>query len=141
MPNSRLSNLTVEEAHSSLKQFDCLKPDVVVDRDRLRQALLLVAAQSDYQILGICAETFAQGCQALQDYASALGYALSLNLSRIEGSTYIKFNPRLDSCYVDAYTGAYRGVLVSCQSDDTAGINEMYGHLPLNLFAESERKD
>ncbi|MDP5017066.1 MAG: DUF1824 family protein, partial [Dolichospermum sp.] len=28
----------------------------------------------------------------------------------------------------------HRGVLVSCQSYQEGGVNEMYGHLPLDLF-------
>ncbi|HEY9640702.1 MAG TPA: DUF1824 family protein, partial [Coleofasciculaceae cyanobacterium] len=111
-----------------------------IEYNRLRQALLLVVDQSDYQILGICSATFAQGCQALRAYAQALGYPLSSNLQAIDGAIYIKFNPRLESCYVDAYNGAYRGVLVACQSDNAAGINEMYGHLPLDLFEEPENR-
>ncbi|HEY9658957.1 MAG TPA: DUF1824 family protein [Allocoleopsis sp.] len=48
----------------------------------------------------------------------------------------MKFNPNASSCYADSYTGEHRGVLVSCQSADD-GINEMYGHLPLDLFLAS----
>jgi hypothetical protein len=37
-------------------------------------------------------------------------------------------------CYLDSYAGHHRGVLVSCQSYQEGGVNEMYGHLPLDLF-------
>jgi Domain of unknown function (DUF1824) len=138
MLKSNLSTLTPEEAHRILKQFDNSKQNVEIEYDRLSQALLIAVDQSNYQILGICAETFAQGYRALQDYTQALGYALNQPLHPIDGSVYIKFNPKLGSCYVDSYTGEYRGVLVSCQSDDASGMNEMYGHLPLNLFEDTE---
>jgi len=139
--------LTVEEAHRILKQFDGLgqqqRQTVEVDRadpenqlvkERLRQALAIAARHSDYQILGICSDTLAEGCQALRSYAEALGYSPNLDLQAIEGSAYIKFNPQLDSCYAEFYGGHHRGVLVSCQSAAALGLNEMYGHLPLDLF-------
>lgn len=136
MPFSNSSLLTLEQAHQLLKRFDCLKPtsDITpAERDALQQALHRVASHSDYQILGICAETLAQAVQALETYATALGYDVVPNLPAIDGAVYVKFNPKAGSCYTDSYAGAYRGVLVSCQSADE-GINEMYGHLPLDLF-------
>ncbi|HEY9629059.1 MAG TPA: DUF1824 family protein [Coleofasciculaceae cyanobacterium] len=144
MIDSNLSTLSLEAAHKMLKQFEgqeqgqaaeeALKDEAV--RQRLRQAVAIAASHSDYQILGICSDTWAEGCQALRSYAEALGYLSDLNmpLQPIEGAVYIKFNPQLGSCYTDAYSGHHRGVLVSCQSAAAPGINEMYGHLPLDLF-------
>lgn len=140
--------LTLEQAHNHLKQFDCveqtphnkrddIKPpssDASLERKQLQQALLQVANHSDYQMLGICADSFAQGRQALETYATALGYTQIPALEPIAGPVYIKFNPRSGGCYVDSYVGVHRGVLVSCQSAEDSGINEMYGHLPLDLF-------
>jgi Domain of unknown function (DUF1824) len=130
--------LTVGEASTLLKQFNCQHPDAeaIADPERLRQALLLVAQHSDYQILGICADTFLQAWNALEHYAKALGYSPDAELSPLEGAVYLKFNPNSGICYVDAYTGAYRGVLVACQSAYDSGINDMYGHLPLDLFKD-----
>lgn len=128
----------VQDAHFRLKQFDCLKPPLSIaptDRSQLRQALLQVADRSDYQMLGICADSLKQGQQALQTYAKALGYAVDCQPEAIDGPVYLKFNPKAGSCYASPYIGEHRGVLVSCQSADEAGINEMYGHLPLDLFA------
>lgn len=139
MPLSDSSAITLEQAHQLLKRFDCLKPATPIsssEREFLQQALHLVASHSDYQILGICADTFAQAVQALKTYATALGYDVTIDLPAIEGAVYLKFNPNASSCYADSYTGEHRGVLVSCQSADD-GINEMYGHLPLDLFVES----
>lgn len=137
MPDSDL--LTVEQAHQLLKQFDCLQSepklaDTYDQRDRLQQALLQMASQSDHHMLGICADTFAQGYQTLQAYAQALGHSLDADIQPIEGAVYFKFNPKLGSCYVAPYSGEHRGVLIACQSTADTGINEMYGHLPLDLF-------
>jgi hypothetical protein len=131
---------SLEESHRLLKQFDCLHPATSLttsDRNQLQQALLQVASQSEYQMLGICAETFAEAQQALMTYATALGYCLNTELEAIEGPVYIKFNPKSGGCYANPYVGDHRGVLVSCQSAYETGLNEMYGHLPLDLFADS----
>jgi hypothetical protein len=128
--------LDLDTVHRILKQFGTLKPgsEEAIDRDIIQQALLLAASQSDYQMLGVCADTLEQGIRALEGYAKALGYSPNLDLEPIEGSVYIKFNPNSDKCYVSPYDGEHRGVLVSCQSADDADLNEMYGHLPLDLF-------
>ncbi|MCU0570618.1 MAG: DUF1824 family protein [Oculatellaceae cyanobacterium Prado106] len=131
-------SLTREAAHQTLKRFDCLNPATVLteeERSQLRQSLLVVADESEYQMLGICAETAAEGCQALETYARALGYTADPP-EAIAGSVYIKFNPISGKCYISDYPGEHRGVLVSCQSSEADGINEMYGHLPLNLFVD-----
>jgi hypothetical protein len=127
--------LNLSEAKALLKQFDCQNCDSgAIAPESIREALLLVAKHSDYQILGICADSFAQACSALQQYAKALGYDPNLDLAPIEGAVYLKFNPNSRLCYADSYIGEYRGVLVACQSADDSGINDMYGHLPLDLF-------
>lgn len=138
MSVQNLSNLTVQEAHKILKVFDCLKIDSsedAPDKESIRQALLLVTELSDNQILGVCADTTEQGIQALKTYATALGYEVNKDLAPIDGSVYIKFNPKTNLCYLNPYIGEHRGVLVSCQSANEDGINEMYGHLPLDLFS------
>ncbi len=130
-------NLTVQEAHKILKAFDCLDSKSVESAPSqavVRQALLLTSSRSDYQILGICATTAAEGILALKTYAEALGYQAPLDKSSIAGPVYIKFNPIKGLCYVDSYSGNHRGVLVSCQSSQAGGINELYGHLPIDLF-------
>ncbi|HEY9904636.1 MAG TPA: DUF1824 family protein, partial [Candidatus Sericytochromatia bacterium] len=75
-----------------------------------------------------------QGLLALKTYAKALGYEPNLDLASIDGPVYIKFNPNIGLCYLDSYTGTHRGVLVSYQSSEQGEINDMYGHLPLDLF-------
>ena len=128
--------LDLETAHRILKQFGTLKPgfEEPVDRDSIQQALLLAASQSDYQMLGVCSDTLEQGLRALECYAKALRYSPDLDLEPVEGSVYIKFNPNSAKCYASPYDGEHRGVLVSCQSANDTDLNEMYGHLPLDLF-------
>lgn len=130
------TNLTVKEAHNILKAFDCTKNNTASTTNKalIREALLLTTDFSDYEILGICADTAEQGMLALKSYADALGYEPNLNIGAIAGPIYIKFNPKTNLCYIDSYQGNHRGVLVSCQSAYDGGINEMYGHLPLDLF-------
>ena len=137
MSTQNSTNLTVEEAQKLLKPFNCIEGKSVnseAEKALLRQALLLLAERSDYQILGICADTVAQGLAALKTYSEALGYKPDLDLATVEGSVYIKFNPKKGLCYLESYTGSHRGVLVSYQSSYEGQINDMYGHLPLDLF-------
>ncbi|XHX80358.1 MAG: DUF1824 family protein [Stenomitos frigidus ULC029] len=130
-------NLTLNAAQSILNQFVCLdrSPAFVMPQALLvRQALLLVAAHSDYQILGICADTIAQATTALKRYLRALGYKAMPEMPTLDGPVYIKFNPNRDRCHVTPYNGTHRGVLVSCQSASESDVNETFGHLPLDLF-------
>ncbi len=140
MSTQKSTNLTIEEAQKVLKNFSCLETNTVTSAEKalIREALLLITSCSDYQILGICADTTAQGLLALKTYAAALGYEAKLDLTPVAGSVYIKFNPQTGLCYLDSYSGKHRGVLVSCQSSQYDSINEMYGHLPIDLFEPSE---
>jgi hypothetical protein len=136
MPTLNSENLTLEAAQALLKQFLCVEPSasVTLDLALVRQALLLVAAHSDYQILGVCAESIDQATTALETYLRALGYDGTPEISPLEGVVYVKFNPQRDRCHVAPYDGPYRGVLVSCQSANEGDVNETFGHLPLDLF-------
>lgn len=122
-----------------LRQIDCLTSLEAVpieERVPIRAAVRQVAAASDYQMLGICADSWASGKQALASYAAVLGYTPHLDSLPIEGPVYIKFNPKTGLCYASAYSGPYRGVLISCQSEEETDVNEMFGHLPLDLFQD-----
>ncbi|NEP14895.1 MAG: DUF1824 family protein [Symploca sp. SIO2C1] len=137
MSTQNSTHLTIQEAQELLKPFNCIENKSInseSEKALIRQALLVLIEHSDYQILGICADTAAQGLSALKTYSEALGYQPNLELELIDGSVYIKFNPNSGLCYIDSYTGTHRGVLVSYQSAYPDGINDMYGHLPLNLF-------
>ena len=141
MSTRNKSNLTVKEAEKILADCSCMDTksvDSESEKVLLRQALLLIASCSDYQILGICADTTDQGLLALKTYSDALGYEATDDLTPVEGSVYIKFNPKTGLCYLDSYSGKYRGVLVSCQSLQDESINGTYGHLPLDLFVSAK---
>lgn len=128
-------NLTVQEARLILGAFNTSSQTPEAPNNALtRQALLLLAQHSDYQILGVCADTPGQGSLALKTYAAALGYEATPDINSVAGSVYIKFNPRTGLCQLDSRPGKYRGVLVAYQSSQPEGINELYGHLPLDLF-------
>lgn len=125
-------------AHILLKQWDCMvqSPPSDAEQDAIRKALIVLTQYSDYQILGICADSASQAIQALKDYSIALGIPVPQSWpEQPAGATYLKLNPKLGRCYVDSYTGDHRGVLISYQSAYDGGINEMYGHLPLDLFS------
>lgn len=141
MSTQNSTNLTIQDAQKLLKLFNCLEPKSVnseSEKALIREAILLLAKHSDYQILGICADTAEQGLLALKTYSQALGYKPNLDLASVDNSIYIKFNPNTGLCYLESYTGAYRGVLVSYQSSEEGEINEMYGHFPLDLFLLNE---
>ncbi len=137
MSTSNPQNLTAEEAKKLLNKFNCLDIAPILNSSEkvvIRNALILITKLTDYQILGICADTAEEGILAMKTYSLALGYEPPNNLSTPEGPVYIKLNGKNGLCYLDSYDGHHRGVLVSCQSYDEDGINEMYGHLPLDLF-------
>ena len=133
------TDLTAAAAQKVLKDFslDTLV-ESAAEKALVRQALLMIADLSDYQNLGVCADTAEQGFSALASYLEALGYKVTLDRAlspSVAGAVYLKFNTKRESYYLDSYTGQYRGVLVSCQSSDYEEINGTYGHLPLDLFA------
>lgn len=132
-------NLTLEAAQDVLRQFLSVERSSTPAATRVRQSLLLVAAHSDYQIFGICADTIHQATTALEAYLIALGYKATPEIPALEGSVYVKFNPERDRCHAAPYTGTHRGVLVSCQSAYAGDVNETFGHLPLDLFDEADR--
>ncbi|MBW4627726.1 MAG: DUF1824 family protein [Brasilonema octagenarum HA4186-MV1] len=137
MSSNNQSNLTIQDAKKILNKFNCvdIPPNLKPSEKTLTcQALVLLAKISDYQILGICAETSEEGILAMKTYSYAFGYEPPSNLPEIEGPVYIKLNGKNGICHLDSYSGHHRGVLVSCQSYSQSGINEMYGHLPLDLF-------
>lgn len=138
------NHLTVADALKLLKLFsgtETKSVDSEAQKLQLREALLLIVNLSDYQNLGICAETPAQAFDALASYLQAFGYQIPSDRAEIPSHSnpaYLKFNSQKMSYYLDEYTGKYRGVLVSCQSSDSEELNGTYGHLPFDLFAAAE---
>lgn len=135
--------LAIAEAEKILKEYSCLQiktVDSISEKKTLQQALLTLAKNSDYQMLGVCADQLDAGKTALISYLQALGYTPNLPEqlvnNQIDGAIYIKFNGMKQTYHSDSYQGEYRGVLVSCQSSDPQMVNGTYGHLPLNLFID-----
>ncbi|VEP14993.1 conserved hypothetical protein [Hyella patelloides LEGE 07179] len=144
MSESEMNTLTIADAVKLLKIYGCdtenqdNSPTAI---KQLRKALLMVAQESEWENLGICADNLVQGLEALQSYLEALGYSYDFSQKdrkpeNLEESVYIKFNTRKMNYYADTYTGNSRGVLVAMQGDDEAIIGT-YGHFPLNLFNET----
>ncbi|NEQ38602.1 MAG: DUF1824 family protein [Okeania sp. SIO3I5] len=144
MSTQNIHNLTVSQAEKFLNEFTCQDIKVVESQEEkaiIRAAILLLANLSDYQMLGICANSTTEALYTLGSYLEGLGYNTTLmnesNLNSIPGSVYLKFNGMKESYIVEPYIGKYRGVLVSCQSAEEKGINGTYGYLPLDLFIEN----
>lgn len=139
---SSQNQLTVNEALTLLQEYSCVQMKVVEfesDHNLLRQAIKLVTSCADHENLGICADNLSQGLEALESYLKALGYTSQLEKLEIDLAAeskepvYIKFNTQTMSYYIDSYQGSYRGVLISCQSEDDTLVGT-YGHFPLDLF-------
>jgi Domain of unknown function (DUF1824) len=117
---------------------DCQEIAASEEGEQLRQALQVLQEATDYQMFGVCAESQASGLQALTGYArhfsTEIPAELLAALPAIAGPVYLKFNPRSGRLYVDTYTGSYRGVLISFQSDVADGYNGTHGHFPLDLL-------
>lgn len=134
------TSLDLKTAKEILNEYSCLQPktpETLEEKTRLQQALLLIARDCESENLGICADNASQGFSALSSYLQALGYKIAFgpeSIPKLETPVYIKFNTQRMAHWVDTYSGEYRGVLVSCQSEDDA-IAGTYGHLPLDLFA------
>jgi hypothetical protein len=135
---SPASRLTTPQAQAILAPFNCLTPksfDSPQEKQAVQQAVLYLAQITDNQILGILASSIAEAIATLQSYTQALGYSLpQTTLEDAEGAVYLKFNPRTNLCHSSPYPEQYRGVLIAFQSDHLDGVNELYGHLPLDLF-------
>lgn len=106
-----------------------------LSRESIYEALTLVLDGSEYQLLGICAQNYAEGASALQQYLAAFGYETTPTFADPGQPIYIKYNSKTETCYSKPYDGDHRGVIVSCQSSYDDDVNETFGHLPLDLFA------
>lgn len=102
----------------------------------VHQDLAVLNDLSDYQTLGVCAKTLAEGQQALESFLRGLGVNVKLDLPDRPGPVYIKFNTLKGAWYLDDYSGTTRGVLVTFHVDDAdlSEVNGTYGPFPLNLY-------
>jgi hypothetical protein len=133
--------MNIERAIALLETFNCAREDRQIEnaeeKENAQKAVTIIAAESDYQILGICADNFAEAIVSLQQYSQALSLPLAdIDVSPTPGVTYLKFNAKNGNLYAEAYLGNHRGVLISCQSFSETGLNGTFGHLPLDLFGD-----
>ena len=130
-------SVNLAETIQFLNQYDCLKDKAslgVSEKSQIIEALKQVQAKSDYQLFGILADDYEQAIAALKDYATAFEHPVPDSPEKLDGPIYLKYNPGTKLCYCDTYKGEHRGVLVSFQSDFEDGVNEMFGHFPVDLY-------
>jgi Domain of unknown function (DUF1824) len=124
-----------EQMLDLLRKYTSVKPrELKLNQNATRSAILWAAEHSDFQILGICADSCDQGQKVLNNYLKAFGSREKPKVPQESGPVYIKFNPKTGNCTCESYGGEHRGVLVACNSQYDDDIDEMFGHLPLDLF-------
>jgi hypothetical protein len=99
--------------------------------------LLWLNEMSEYQTLGICADSVAAAKAALKGYVAALSQPINLDLPEQTGAVYLKFNTLKNAWYLDGYSGKSRGVLVTYHTSEPEldSVNGTYGPFPLDLFS------
>ena len=83
---SQSSQPHTAEAKKILNKFNCLDIAPILkssEKALTRRALILITSLSDYQILGICADTAEEGILAMKTYSHAFGYEAPSNLPTI----------------------------------------------------------
>ena len=105
-------------------------------RQTIRADLLWLNEMSEYQTLGICADSITAAETALKSYVAALSQPINVDLPDQTGAVFIKFNTLKNAWYLDGYTGESRGVLVTYHTSEPEldKINGTYGPFPLDLF-------
>ncbi|MEM9947580.1 MAG: DUF1824 family protein [Cyanobacteria bacterium P01_D01_bin.36] len=109
----------------------------------VREALLWFNNISEYQTLGICADTISAAEPALKSYVAALSQPINVDLPMEQpGPVFLKFNTLKNAWYLDGYSGDARGVLVTYHTGeslngepDLEAVNGTYGPFPLDLFS------
>jgi hypothetical protein len=119
---------------SSLKIAPQLTPS---EADAVKQDLAQFDDWSEYQTLGVCAESLSAGQAALESFLKALGVSVTLDLPERSGPIFLKFNTLKGAWYLDDYSGDSRGVLITFHTsepeyDELVGT---YGPFPLDLFS------
>jgi hypothetical protein len=131
-------SMTTAQAQAVLAPFNCLETKTIeslAQKIAVQQAVLQLASVTDTHMFGILAEDWDRAIAALHSYAKAFGYEPpAVANPQNDDAVYIKFNPRAGLCYASPYPEDHRGVLIAFQSDIADGVNEMCGHLPLDLF-------
>lgn len=102
----------------------------------VRDYLLWLNEQSEYQTLGICASSLDEAQTSLKGYVGALSQSIQVDIPPRDGAVFLKFNTLKNAWYVDDYAGDSRGVLVTYHTSEPEleDVNGTYGPFPLNLF-------
>ncbi|MGB3786651.1 MAG: DUF1824 family protein [Phormidesmis sp.] len=105
-------------------------------RQTIRADLLWLNEMSEYQTLGICADSITEAEAALKGYVAALSQSISVDLPEQSGAVFLKFNTLKNAWYLDGYSGESRGVLVTYHTSEPEldAVNGTYGPFPLDLF-------
>ncbi|MEM6599150.1 MAG: DUF1824 family protein [Cyanobacteria bacterium P01_C01_bin.69] len=105
-------------------------------RKEVCDRLLWLNEQSEYQTLGICADTLTEAIATLKNYVSALSQPIQVDIEPRDGAVFLKFNTLKNAWYVNGYTGDSRGVLVTYHTSESEldDVNGTYGPFPLDLF-------
>lgn len=105
-------------------------------RQSVRSALLWLNELSEYQTLGICANSLAEAEVALKGYVAALSQPIQVDMADRKGAVFLKFNTLKNAWYLDGYSGESRGVLVTYHTSEPEleAVNGTYGPFPLDLF-------
>ncbi|NMF83617.1 DUF1824 family protein [Nodosilinea sp. P-1105] len=123
-----------------LNRFSCLKTPAQLtpaEIDQVKADLQCFNEWSEYQTLGICADSLTEGKTAMESFLAALGVTVNLDLPERQGPIYLKFNTLKGAWYLDDYSGNSRGVLITFHTTepDMAELVGTYGPLPLGLFS------
>ncbi len=92
------NSMTVEKALEILKSYSCLEVKLVeseADKKELQTAIKQIVDLSEYENLGICADSLELAFQGLSSYLAALGYDNNLEMASLppqEKAVYLKFN-------------------------------------------------
>ena len=136
--------MNTSQALDILKSYSSSQYKIPADsseKETLRQAIRHITALSERENIGICTNRIEDGLKTLQEYLHGLGYKpidISPVILESEG-VYLKYNTYRMTHLIEPYAGEYRGVLISCQSDDPT-IAATYGYFPLDLFVTDESR-
>ncbi|MEL7493071.1 MAG: DUF1824 family protein [Cyanobacteria bacterium J06554_11] len=105
-------------------------------RQAVKEDLLWLNDMSEYQTLGICADSIAAATAALKAYVAALSQPIQVDVENRVGAVFLKFNTLKNAWYLDGYNGESRGVLLTYHTSEPEldAVNGTYGPFPLDLF-------
>ncbi|MEM8501808.1 MAG: DUF1824 family protein [Cyanobacteria bacterium P01_D01_bin.1] len=128
---------TVRQALTNATIGSNLAPLFAEQRQAICTDLLWLNEMSEYQTLGICADSVFEAEAALKGYVAALSQPINIDLPEQTGAVYLKFNTLKNAWYLDGYSGESRGVLVTYHTSEPEldDVNGTYGPFPLDLFS------